>query len=331
MFIDETTFIVQAGDGGNGCYAHERLKYIPKGRPSGGNGGRGGSVYVICSPNVHTLQDVSYRKTCKAQRGAHGKGSNREGKSGNDIVLEVPCGTLIREEASGRILADCTEPGRRYLLACGGAGGKGNAALVSRKNPDPQQCQPGKPGEKRHLHLSLKLLADVGLVGRPNAGKSTFLSCISKARPRIADYPFTTTEPHLGIVSFPQTHDSLVVADIPGLVADSHKGKGMGIRFLKHIERTEVLAILISATEEDPAARLNELRGELAQYSPALAEKPFCCIRTKGDLVDPQTPVPLPHGWLSISSVTGEGIAPALAHLRVLVKAGRTRNDAAGE
>lgn len=332
MFIDETVISVEAGDGGNGCYAHERQKYIPRGRPDGGNGGRGASIYVQCSPNIHTLQDVSYRRKYKGERGAHGRGSNREGKSANDIIIQVPVGTILFHEETGRILHDCLDSNKKYLVAKGGPGGKGNAALATRKDPDPEQCQPGKPGEKLKVRVSLKILADVGLVGRPNAGKSTFLSCISRARPKIADYPFTTTEPHLGIVVYPRTHDSIVVADIPGLIEDSHKGRGLGIRFLKHIERTSVLALLVPSTENDPAAEAAVLLDELRHYSTTLAEKPVCFIQTKSDiLTDTEESPALPKGWFRVSSVSGDGVQAVLDHLKGLVTAHRESTFAEDE
>ncbi|MFP4013114.1 MAG: GTPase ObgE [Chitinispirillaceae bacterium] len=322
MFIDETTIEVKAGDGGNGCHSYERLKYQPKGRPDGGNGGRGGDIYMVGSPQIHTLQDVAYHRHYKADRGAHGKGKNQTGRSGEDIVIPVPLGTIIHDEASGEIIADCLEEGQKQIVAQGGRGGRGNAALVTKRNPNPEFCEPGKPGELRKLKLVLKVLADVGLVGRPNAGKSTFLSRVSHARPKIADYPFTTTQPHLGIVK-PKNRpygDSFVVADIPGIIEDCHMGKGLGIRFLKHIERTRVLAIMVEATSQDPRKDAEVLLNELSHYSTHLAGKPKCFILTKCDLLSEQSSPELPENWLRISAVTGENLETALEQLTRIIE-----------
>jgi GTP-binding protein len=318
MFIDETTVVVAAGNGGNGCYAHMREKYRPMGCPSGGNGGDGGSVYIEGSSELRTLQDADYHKKFAAQRGAHGQGSNKYGKKGKDIIIQVPLGTVIYDAETGELLFDCLEKGQQVLIAHGGRGGKGNAALVSRRNPNPDHANPGKPGETRQLRLVLKVLADVGLVGRPNAGKSTFLSVISKARPKIADYPFTTKEPNLGIVRMSDTYESFVVADIPGLIEGSHTGRGLGIRFLKHIERTKVLAVLVPVLVENPQTEADMLVHELTQYSPVLAEKPKCFILSQIDLL-PESELILPAGWLAMSSVTGKGIAEVLRVLKTML------------
>jgi len=318
MFIDETTITVKAGDGGNGCFAYERQKYRPKGKPSGGDGGNGGNIIAVASPNIHTLQDVSYKRSYKAERGTHGKGSNKTGKKGEEIVIKVPLGTVVTDSESGKILFDCIKAKKRYLVAKGGKGGRGNASLASRKNPNPECATPGKPGEEKKLRLTLKVLADVGLVGRPNAGKSTFLSRVSKARPKIADYPFTTTRPHLGIVPFPETYDSLVIADIPGLIEDAHEGKGMGIRFLKHIERTSILAIMVDALSEDPVGDAEVLRKELEEYSKELVKKPCVYVMTKTDLIADNDEKTIPDGWLGMSSVTGDGVGVVLRKLKDL-------------
>jgi GTP-binding protein len=319
MFIDESVIFVKAGDGGNGCFSYERLKYIPLGGPDGGNGGRGGNIYFVGSSQIHTLQDVAYRQHYKAERGAHGKGSGKTGKNGEDVRITVPLGTLIYNKDTGDLLTDFLHDGKEELIARGGRGGRGNGSIVSQRNPNPEASEPGKPGEEKNLRLVLKVLADVGLVGRPNAGKSTFLSKISHARPKIADYPFTTTEPHLGIVKIGD-YDSFVVADIPGLIENCHTGKGLGIRFLKHIERTKTLAILIEATSEDPKADAEVLLNELAHYSQSLAEKPKCFILTKTDLYDEDTKVEVPDGWLTMSAVTGNGLDKVLHTLSTMVK-----------
>jgi GTPase len=311
MFIDETTIVVNAGNGGNGCFAHMREKYKPKGSPSGGKGGWGGDVYIEVSQQLRTLQDADYRKRFTAENGAHGQGDNKYGKGGEDLIIQVPLGTVVYDEETGSILCDMLALGQKVLIAKGGKGGLGNANLVSRHNPNPEFAHPGEPGEKKRLKLVLKVLADVGLVGRPNAGKSTLLSVISKAHPKIADYPFTTKEPQLGIVQINGSYESFVVADIPGLIEGSHTGKGLGIRFLKHIERTKVLAVLVAADSNDPQAEANMLIHELSAYSPILAEKPKCFILSKSDLV-PDNELTTPEGWYAMSSVTGAGVPEVL-------------------
>ena len=321
MFIDETTIEVKAGDGGNGCFAYMREKFKPKGRPSGGNGGEGGSIWIEGSANLHTLQDANYKKKYSAPRGAHGRGADKYGKGGEDVIVLVPLGTVIYDCDTGQMLFDCLEQGQRVIVAKGGRGGLGNAALISRRNPNPDHCYPGKPGQVKRLRLVLKVLADVGLVGRPNAGKSTFLSTISRARPKIADYPFTTTQPYLGIVKTGEGYESFVVADIPGLIEGSHSGKGLGIKFLKHIERTKVLAILVSAESEDPQADARMLMHELTEYSPILAEKPKCFILSKMDLLPKDARTGLPEGWLSMSSITGSGVQDVCALFKKMLDA----------
>lgn len=318
MFIDETVIKVKAGDGGNGCFSYERLKYKPKGRPNGGSGGRGGHVYVQGSVQAHTLQDVSYHRSYKAERGEHGRGSDQFGKNGKDVIIPIPLGTILYDDETGSILFDCIKAGQKIVVAAGGRGGKGNGALANARNPIPQHADEGRPGEIKTIRLSLKVLADVGLVGRPNAGKSTFLSIISHAHPKIADYPFTTTYPHLGIVKLHKTYDSFVVADIPGLIEGSHTGKGLGIRFLKHIERTKILAIMVEASSEDPRADAKILLNELAQYSPVLAEKPKCFILTKTDLFTNEN-CPKVKGWYPISSVTKTGVDKLITKLKQLI------------
>ena len=330
MFIDETIIDVKAGDGGNGCFAYMREKFKPRGKPSGGNGGNGGSVFIEGSSQLSTLRDADYKKRYAAQRGAHGQGANKYGKYGADMVIPVPLGTVVYDAATNRILFDCLTNGQRVCVARGGRGGRGNAALVSRKNPIPDHAFPGRPGEKKKLRLVLKVLADVGLVGRPNAGKSTLLSKISKARPKIADYPFTTTEPHLGIAKIPGGYESIVVADIPGLIEGSHQGKGLGIRFLKHIERTKILAVLVPALSEDPEAEARMLQSELAGYSPTLAEKPKCFFLSKADLLPANAPLKVPEGWIAFSSITGKGVDEALFAMKKKLDAAEVLNNDSG-
>ncbi|HON10616.1 MAG TPA: GTPase ObgE [Chitinispirillaceae bacterium] len=326
MFIDEAVINVKAGDGGNGCFSYERLKYKPKGSPDGGDGGRGGHIYVVGSAQIHTLQDTAYRQHYKASRGQHGKGSRKFGAKGEDVFIPVPLGTVIYDETSNEIIADCLKEGEQIIVAKGGRGGRGNGSLVSPRNPNPERSEPGKPGEEKKLRLVLKSLADVGLVGRPNAGKSTFLTKISRARPKIADYPFTTKEPHLGIVKMPWGHDSFVVADIPGLIEDCHKGKGLGIRFLRHIERTKVLVILVESSSEDPVADADVLIEEMGHYSKSLLEKPRYFILTKTDLLSEDKTQRIPEGWGAMSAVTGEGVNEVIAKISELVIKSRREN-----
>jgi len=323
MFIDEALIQVKAGNGGNGCHAYERQPFKPKGRPDGGDGGRGGHISVIASTQIHTLQDMAFRQQFKTTRGMHGKGSSKTGKNGEDILIEVPVGTMICNEETGELIADCIEPGVPILIAKGGRGGRGNRALASAKDRNPEKAEEGRPGEEKRLRLTLKVLADIGLVGRPNAGKSTFLSRISHARPKIADYPFTTTAPNLGIVLGVNGKGSFVVADIPGLIEGSNTGKGLGIRFLRHIERTRVLAILVDGTSPHPEEDAEMLLHELSLYSRLLAEKPRCMILTKSDVFSPDSPPLAPPGWLTMSAVTGENVDRVIAHLREMVTVAR--------
>jgi GTP-binding protein len=320
MFIDETTIMVKAGNGGNGCFAYLREKYRPKGGPSGGSGGRGGNIYICGSHHLRTLQDLHYRGHYRADSGANGRGGNKDGKDADDVTLLVPLGTVVFDADTNDLLFDALDDKETFCAACGGAGGRGNAALKTRSNPLPDHAEKGKPGQERRLRLELKVLADVGLVGRPNSGKSTFLSRISSAKPKIAEYPFTTTQPYLGIVRC-EGYQSFVVADIPGLIEGSHVGKGLGIRFLRHIERTRVLAILVPADSPDPQAEASLLLGELSAYSPYLSRKPACFILSKSDLARGNNQPSLPGGWLSMSSVTGMGVEAVLLRLKQMLDA----------
>jgi GTPase len=326
MFVDEVDIKVFAGDGGRGCVSFRREKFVPRGGPDGGDGGDGGSVYFLASPHLNTLVNFRFHPEYHARRGAHGQGSNRTGHAGEDLVLDVPVGTVVfrQDEAGGQLLqvADLSEEGQRVLVAQGGHGGRGNAQFATSTNRAPRRAEPGHPGEAWSLRLQLKLLADVGLVGYPNAGKSTLISRISAAKPKIADYPFTTLTPHLGVVRMSDDR-SFVVADVPGLIEGAHRGQGLGHQFLRHIERTKVLVHLVdvsSASGRDPADDLDVIRRELQLFQPALLERPQLVAANKVDsLDDPERLERLRAraGALSlpvfpISAVTGEGVARLL-------------------
>lgn len=287
-FIDSATIHVKAGDGGVGCVSFRREKFVPKGGPDGGDGGRGGDIILRANRQLNTLLDYQYKTKYKAPRGEHGLGSNKTGRSGSDIALEVPTGTLIRDLATGEIIKDMLEDGEEFVVAKGGRGGRGNGAFATSTNQAPREYELGVPGEEREIELELKLLADVGLVGFPNAGKSTLISVISAAKPKIADYPFTTLVPNLGIVRI-DAGKSFVVADIPGLIEGAHIGKGLGIQFLRHIERTKVLVFLIEATSENPKADYKVLLNELKLFNKDLPKKPKIIALTKTDIVDKKT------------------------------------------
>lgn len=284
MFVDRVFVNVEAGTGGSGNSSFRREKFVPLGGPDGGDGGRGGDVIVRAESNLATLLDFTYRDTWKAERGQHGEGSNRTGRSGEDIVLPVPPGTIVRDADTNELIGEVMEEGDSILVAKGGRGGKGNAFFVTPTHQAPREWQPGEDGEIRRLELELKLIADIGLVGQPNAGKSTLLSVISAARPKIAAYPFTTLSPNLGVVPL-SDHRTFVVADIPGIIEGAHEGKGLGHQFLRHIERTRLLAFLIPIDSDDWQAEFDQLRKEVASYSEALANKPFCVVFTKLDLL----------------------------------------------
>jgi len=318
MFIDEARILVKAGDGGNGCLAFRREKYVPRGGPSGGDGGRGGDVFLVSTEHQNTLIQFRFNPEHKAQRGRHGEGSNCTGAEGYSIDLQVPVGTVVYDESTGERLHDFTAPGERFLVARGGRGGKGNARFATSTHQAPTEHTPGQPGDERRLRLELKLLADVGLVGFPNAGKSTLISRISAARPKIADYPFTTLEPQLGVVSL-DDYRSFVVADIPGLIEGAHLGHGLGTQFLRHIERTRLLAHLVDvsdSTGREPAHDFETVMAELASFSEDLAAKPMIVVATKMDAAqDPARVESLRQiaaerglAFYEISSVTGQGL-----------------------
>ena len=317
MLVDEVKITVKAGDGGNGCLAFRREKYVPRGGPSGGDGGRGGDVFMVATIHRNTLLHFRFNPEYTAQRGRHGEGSNRTGHEGESITIQVPVGTVVFDAETGEQLFDFTEDGQQWLAAKAGRGGRGNARFTSSTHQAPTEHEDGKPGEFKTLRLELKLLADVGLVGYPNAGKSTLISRISAARPKIADYPFTTLEPNLGVVQLPNDR-SYVVADIPGLIEGAHEGKGLGIQFLKHVERTKVLAHLVdmSETGRDPKHDFETLMAELEKFSPDMAKKPMLVIASKMDVSqDPKKVSALKRlakkrglPFFEISSATGQGI-----------------------
>ncbi|HLA68104.1 MAG TPA: GTPase ObgE [Bacteroidota bacterium] len=314
QFIDEAKIFVRGGNGGNGCISFRREKYIPKGGPDGGNGGNGGSVVIQADRQLNTLLDFKYRRHYDGERGEHGRGKKQDGRWGKDVVLKVPCGTIVRDSQTGEIIADLVEHGQEMVAARGGKGGRGNAEFATSTNQAPRIAEPGTSAEEREIALELKLLADVGLVGFPNAGKSTLISVISAAKPKIADYPFTTLIPNLGIVRIAEQR-SFVVADIPGLIEGAHEGRGLGVQFLKHIERTKVLVFLIDSTNEDPKKEYTILLNELKSYSAALGKKPKLVALTKSDLLDPKETkkrrsLVLGRGMdvMLISAVAGKGI-----------------------
>jgi GTP-binding protein len=322
MFIDEANIFVQAGNGGRGCVSFRREKFVPKGGPDGGDGGKGGDITLQADRNLSTLLDFRYKQRYVAGRGEHGRGSDQKGRDGDDRTIRVPLGTVVRSLDSGVELADLVTPGQYFIAAHGGRGGRGNARFKSPTKQAPRYAQPGEPGEARWLKLELKLLADVGLIGLPNAGKSTLLSRISAARPKIAPYPFTTLVPQLGIVRL-RDERSCVVADIPGIIEGAHAGKGLGHQFLRHIERTRLVMHLVDLTssgESDPLLNFDKVNRELLAYAAQLAEKPQIVVATKMD-------VPLAkRAWecfqpamaalglraIAISAVTGEGVGTLL-------------------
>jgi len=285
QFIDEARIFVKAGNGGNGCISFRREKFVPKGGPDGGNGGRGGSVIIRADRHLNTLLDFRYKRHYRAERGEHGRGKNQEGKSGKDEILKVPCGTLVKNAATGEIIADLVRHGDEVKVAQGGKGGRGNAEFATSTNQAPRIAEPGTTGEEKEIILELKLLADVGLVGLPNSGKSTLISVISAARPKIADYPFTTLVPNLGIVYYAEGK-TFTVADIPGLIEGAHAGKGLGIQFLRHIERTKVLIFLVDSSSKTVKKDYATLVRELKAFDPLLLKKPQMVALTKQDLLD---------------------------------------------
>lgn len=285
MFIDYAVIEVTAGKGGDGAVAFRREKYVPKGGPAGGNGGRGGSIIVQAHHNLNTLLDFRYKKKYGAGKGVVGGPSLKDGKDGNDVIIKVPPGTIIKDFESGKILFDLDEDGKEIILAKGGKGGKGNSKFATATNQTPRYAEEGKAGEEKKVILELKLIADVGLVGFPNAGKSTLISTVSAAKPKIADYPFTTLEPVLGIVKY-KDYESFTIADIPGIIEGAHEGKGLGHKFLRHIERTKIILFLIEATSDDFQKDFDTLYSEMKNYSKKLTEKTMLVAISKADLLD---------------------------------------------
>ncbi|HVN19086.1 MAG TPA: GTPase ObgE, partial [Dongiaceae bacterium] len=321
MFIDEAKIRVKAGDGGNGCMAFRREKFVPRGGPSGGDGGKGGDVVMESSERHNTLVHFRFNPEHKAERGHHGEGSNKTGRDGGDVILKVPVGTIVYDEETDEKAFEFTQPDQRFIVARGGRGGRGNARFATSTHQAPRECEPGRPGEERTYQLELKLLADVGLVGYPNVGKSTLISRISSARPKIADYPFTTLEPNLGVVAVGDARDqvSFVVADIPGLIEGAHTGAGLGTQFLRHIERTRLLVHLVDVSDasgrDDVVKDVDVIMGELASFGAYLEEKPMLMVASKIDVANKDKLAALKKyakkkrlKLYEISAVTGKGI-----------------------
>ena len=323
MFIDEAKIRVKAGDGGNGCMAFRREKFVPRGGPSGGDGGKGGDVLMESSERHNTLVHFRFNPEYKAERGRHGEGSNRTGHEGADVVLKVPVGTILYDDETGERIHDFTRPDERVVIARGGRGGRGNARFATSTHQAPRECEPGRPGEERAFRLELKLLADVGLVGYPNVGKSTLISRISAARPKIADYPFTTLEPNLGVVVVGENSDpdqtGFLVADIPGLIEGAHSGAGLGTQFLRHIERTRLLVHLVDVSDSsgrpDPQKDVQVIMGELKSFGAHLEDKPEVLVASKIDVANKDKLAKLRRyakkkglKLLEISAVTGKGV-----------------------
>ncbi len=343
-FIDETKIRVIAGDGGRGCVSFRREKFVPRGGPSGGNGGGGGDVIMEADAQLTTLLDLRYQKQYKAERGQHGMGSDCHGRRGADRVIRVPVGTIVRDAATGEVLGDLNAAGERVVVASGGRGGKGNAHFVSSTHRSPRFAQPGEPGEDKELLIELRLLADVGIIGLPNAGKSTLISVISALRPKIADYPFTTLAPNLGVVNYGD-HQSFVVADIPGLIEGAHAGQGLGHKFLRHVMRTRVLIHLLDASkisEGDPLADWRAVNRELELFDPELIKKPQIVVANKVDIPEARSAAALFAKKLPkkfkplelISAATGEGVKPLVqrvgSFLMGMAGAEEAERDAAG-
>jgi len=336
MFIDEARIRIKAGDGGNGCVAFRREKFVPRGGPSGGDGGRGGDVFMEASQRHNTLIHFRYNPEHKAERGRHGEGSNCTGREGADIVLKVPVGTVLYDEDTGDLVHDFQRPDERIVVARGGRGGRGNQNFATPTHQAPREAEYGREGEERRYRLELKLLADAGLVGFPNVGKSTLISRISAARPKIADYPFTTLEPNLGVVTAGEAphEESFVVADIPGLIEGAHLGAGLGVQFLRHIERTRLLIHLVDVSDgsgrEDPVDDFKVIQGELASFGHGLDEKPLMVVAAKIDVANPDKLKKLRAmakrkklPFFEVSAVTGEGVDALRYGIAALIRTAR--------
>jgi GTP-binding protein len=324
MFIDYAKINVKAGDGGEGCVSFRREKFVPKGGPDGGDGGGGGSIIMVVNHNMNTLIDFKFKQHFKAEHGNNGQGARKTGRSGEDMIIHVPMGTIVRDADTGNIIADLSGEDDRVVVAQGGRGGKGNSNFATSTNQAPRKTIPASEGEEKILLLELKLIADVGLVGFPNAGKSTFLSTVSSAHPKVADYPFTTLEPILGIVRYGE-FKSFVMADIPGIIEGAHEGKGLGLRFLRHIERTKALLFMIESISEDPVGDYAKLREELRLFSEKLMEKPKIIVLTKTDLTPPDQKIETPDFGdhlevFEISAATGDGVKELVYRLGMLIE-----------
>ena len=339
-FIDEAKIYVKAGDGGRGCVSFRREKYVPKGGPDGGNAGKGGDGIFIADNRLTSLLDFQYKREFSAERGEHGMGSLCSGKNGEDLVIKLPIGTLIKDQETGEVLSDLTHDGETFICCKGGRGGKGNAHFATSTHQTPRFAQPGEPGTERNLKLELKLLADVGIIGFPNAGKSTLISHISAAKPKVADYPFTTLVPHLGIVKYGD-FGGYVVADIPGLIENAHKGAGLGFEFLRHVERTSILLHMVDVSgmvPGNPAENFRSINKELELYSGKLTEKYMAVAATKIDAADPEKLDELEkhcrkegYAFFPISAVTGAGLETLVNFLAGKVEEGRAVKEGAKE
>ncbi len=330
MFVDLAKIYVKAGDGGNGCVAFRREKFVPFGGPAGGNGGKGGDVVLIADEKLQTLMDFKYKKHYKAKRGQHGSGGNKFGKSAEDLILKVPVGTIVKDAESGEIIADLTENGQKVVIAKGGKGGKGNTAFKSPTNQAPTEAEEGEKGEEKWIILELKLLADIGIIGFPNAGKSTLISTISHAKPKIADYPFTTLSPVLGVIQF-DIGESVVIADIPGLIEGAAEGQGLGHDFLRHIERTKALIHVIDISdfrEREPIEAFEAINKELQNYSPELLKKQQIVVGNKIDMLSNKDEIEdlkkkfeqKGYKFIPVSLITKEGIDELLNEIRNIAK-----------
>ncbi len=313
-FVDEAKFFVKAGDGGNGCVSFRREKYVPRGGPNGGDGGRGGDVIIESSSRLQSLIDFRYKSHFKAVRGSHGMGKDMHGRKGGDCLLHVPVGSLIKDSETGEVIADLCEEGQRFIAAKGGKGGLGNRHFASGTNRTPRIATKGEEGQEYWLRIELKLIADIGLVGLPNAGKSTLLSQLSAANPKVASYPFTTLEPQLGVLHLPQ-HESCIIADIPGLIEGAHEGVGLGFTFLRHIERTRILLHILDVSSDDPLSDFLVIENELKQYKKELLDKTRLLVLNKVDIAPPENIEQMQKEMrkqsietITLSGLTGEGV-----------------------